>query len=109
MATISVPITSRFRYTRVFFTNGLYRYGTYVPPPSFETVQAGNYSSYSVTASDIGFLDRIAVRFYGPGNESMWWALCRVNGIIDPEVDVWPGRKLKIPPREQVVQFIGGS
>lgn len=98
---------SRFRDTLLYATGeGLYQYGPYAPPPEFESLSPADYSSYICGASDVGFPDLIATRFYGPGTESLWWVICRVNGIVDVETDIFVGRKIKIPPYSAVAAFV---
>ena len=105
MATIRIATSSRYRSTSLHQDVDLLQYGTYQPPAEFEDVSPGNYATYVVAVQDVGFLDKIAVRFYGPGTEAYWWVICRVNGIVDVETDLWPGRKLVIPPLSAVSAF----
>ena len=105
----SVP-SSRFRDTSLYRSRdvGLYFYGPYVPPVEFEQKYFESTVTHLVAIHEIGFLDKIAVKYYGAGNEALWWVICRINGIVDVEVDVWPGRKLTIPTLEVVNHFLRG-
>jgi hypothetical protein len=62
--------------------------------------------THKVAASDIGFLDRLAVKFYGAGFEDFWWAIAYVNNIADPDEEMFIGQTLTIPPREAVTTFL---
>ena len=64
------------------------------------------YRVHVVEDLDIGFLDRVAVRYYGPGNERFWWAIAYANAIVDQESDLTPGQILVVPPREAIQSFI---
>lgn len=62
--------------------------------------------THTVSAGDIGFLDRIAVKFYGAGFEDFWWVLAYANGIADPDEEMFVGQSLTIPSREAVTTFL---
>lgn len=71
-----------------------------------EFAQLGTeYQVYRVTDADVGFLDRIAVRFYGPGSEGLWWVIAYANAIVDPE-SLRPGDALLIPSRARVREYV---
>lgn len=110
MTSINSAPTSRFRDTALYRSqdNGTYFYGPYAPPVEFDKVYANATITHTVASHEIGFLDKIAVRYYGAGNEAMWWAICRLNGIVDVESDVWAGRKLTVPTLQVVNQFLRG-
>lgn len=97
MAAIVTTSSSRYRRTPLLNEDGLYFYGPYIPPTEFDQAYPSGTITHLVSIQEVGFLDKIAVRYYGPGNEGLWWAICRVNGIIDVETDMWPGLKLTIP------------
>jgi hypothetical protein len=65
-----------------------------------------NIRTYAVSATDIGFLDRIAARFYGSGFEDFWWAIAYVNRIVDVDTDMFVGQRLVLPPREALTAFL---
>ena len=65
-----------------------------------------NVRTHTVTSADIGFLDQIAVKFYGAGFEDFWWVLGYVNNIADPDEEMFVGQTLTIPPREAVTTFL---
>jgi nucleoid-associated protein YgaU len=48
----------------------------------------------------------LAVRYYGPGYERLWWVIMQANNIIDPSAEMYPGQRLLIPPRASVLRFI---
>lgn len=70
---------------------------------------SAGFSYYVIQRSDVGFLDRIAYRYYG--DESLWWVIAYANGIFDPEFDVTVGTKVTIPNVEAVNAFVqrGGN
>lgn len=71
----------------------------------FYTV-GSDFRIHRVRDIDIGFLDRLAVDYYGPGNERMWWSIAYANAIIDPERDMHVGDALLIPSRTALQQFL---
>lgn len=62
--------------------------------------------THIVGAEDIGFLDRVAVKFYGPGFEDFWWVLAYANNIADPHEEMSVGQSLVIPPRGRITAFL---
>jgi len=75
------------------------------PPVEFATIVA-MFTKHRVRQGEVGFLDLIAVKYYGAGNEHFWWAIAMVNGIIDPELDMEMGQVLLVPPRDLVTRFL---
>ena len=62
--------------------------------------------TYVVGAEDVGFLDRVAVRFYGAGFEDFWWVIAYVNNIGDQQEGMFVGQSLVIPPRDRITAFL---
>lgn len=76
-------------------------------PVLIDFEQAGSdFQVHRVRQQDIGFLDLLAVRFYGAGFEDFWWAIAYANAIIDPESEMFVGQSLVIPSREAVTTFL---
>jgi hypothetical protein len=94
----------RYKYTGVYDdSDGAGpRFGPLMAPGELDGAGAYKYQTHIVSSADMDFLDRVAVRYYGAGKEMMWWALCRINGIVDVSTDVYPGMRLRIPPMEAV-------
>ena len=62
--------------------------------------------THIVAAEDVGFLDRVAVKFYGPGFEDFWWVIAYANNIADQQEEMSVGQNLVIPPRERITSFL---
>lgn len=113
---LQVPTRSRYKLTRVFFNDerdprlpgrnldGL-EFGLMSTLPDFEDLGA-DFQVHRVRVSEIGFLDQIAVRYYGPGFEDMWWVLAYANRIIDPDSEMFDGQELVIPGRSALTSFL---
>lgn len=65
-----------------------------------------SYRTYAVRSPDVGFLDRIAVQFYGAGFEWAWWAIAYANNMVDPDQEMFVGQRLVIPSREALLRFV---
>lgn len=64
------------------------------------------FRTYVVRSLDIGFLDRIAVLFFGAGYEWAWWAIAYANSMVDPDQEMFVGQRLTIPPRSALQKFL---
>jgi nucleoid-associated protein YgaU len=102
---IIIPRDSRYKDTKVHRDARGLSYGVYVHPVEFDTVSSA-YQLHRVVASEVGFLDMIAVRYYGDGFERLWWSIAQVNRIIDPERDMRVGQTLVIPPRSAAEAYV---
>lgn len=103
------PENSRYKSTQVFRIRDTDRQGNElalmsVLPDFFQLGE--DFNTYTVGARDIGFLDRVAVRFYGPGFEWAWWVIAYANAIIDVEQEMFSGQKLVIPTRTRLQSFL---
>lgn len=102
---VDVATSSRYKDTRVYASR---QFGPLFAlmelPPEFAESRADE-SGYIVRKVDVGFLDQIAVRYYGPGFEKFWWVLALVNRIIDPDLDMFVNQKLRVPSRATVLEF----
>jgi hypothetical protein len=65
-----------------------------------------NVRTHTITSADRGFLDAVAVKFYGAGFEDFWWVIAYANNILDPDAEMFVGQQLKIPSREVVTSFL---
>jgi hypothetical protein len=106
VATITIPINSRYKDTPVFSDNGVVSFELQIPPPEF-TVQPAGATKHTVRSFEVGFLDIVAVQYFGAGYEVMWWAIAQANGMIDPEREMYPGQQLVIPPPSAKQSFLG--
>lgn len=82
--------------------------GLWQKPTDFLTPDT-NWVVHVVRQSEVGFLDKLAVRYFGPGMEQMWWVIAQANAIIDVDVDMFPGQRLVVPPRSAVTSFLARS
>ena len=101
---IEVSNRSRYKDTLVFSGDRGPEFGLCALPREFSENDIGE-RTHLVAAVEVGFLDLIAARYYGPGNEILWWSLAQVNNIIDPAQDMFPGMALRIPQRSRIVDF----
>jgi len=108
-ATKIVP-ESRYKDTRVFDDGEGYgkQFGLMESPTEFEAdFDPVVAVRHTVTYGEVGFLDRLAVTHFGEGTEELWWVIALVNGIIDPDYDMYLGQVLLIPLPAQVASFVG--
>lgn len=106
--TITLSRTNRYKDTPAFKVGSNVEFGLWEAPPEFlASAQPTGVRLHTVRLHEVGFLDIIAVMYYGDGFENMWWTIAAANGIIDPETEMYPGLKLKIPPDSRKSSFIG--
>lgn len=86
-------------------TRGAY-YDLWTEPVEFADADPATFTQYLVTAADVGFLDNVAVRVWGQGNETQWWIIAAANGMIDPESEMCAGQVLLIPSLAAVRNFL---
>jgi hypothetical protein len=103
--TLQLSTDSRYKLTRLFEGDEGLVFGLLSVLDDFYTL-GDDYQIHRVTAPEVGFLDIVAARFFGPGNESLWWVIAYANGIIDPDVDMFPGQTLVIPTRQRLLRFL---
>lgn len=102
---VNLPYLSRYKDTPVYDEGGALEFELWAAPPEFgDQGTAGR--THRVTQHEVGFLDIIAVRYFGRGFESAWWAIAQANGIIDPEREMFAGMALIIPPKSRVTQYL---
>ena len=101
---VDVARSSRYKDTPVYQGHVTFEFGLLEVPPEFDALRDGD-KAHRVARNDIGFLDGLAVTYYGPGNEKFWWVIALVNGIIDPDRDMFVGQVLTIPSRSTVLEF----
>lgn len=63
------------------------------------------YKRHRVKVNEVGFLDLIATKFYGAGNEKDAWIIAQANAIVVWDRDMYPGQVLYIPSQSSVLQF----
>lgn len=97
---------SRFKDTAAWQTTDGVVYGLMESPRELDSFVSGASQTYRVNAQDVGQPDAIAVRYYGPGREKLWWFIMLANGIVDPERDLSPGIQIIIPPRHLADAFV---
>lgn len=101
---INLSAESRYKDTPVYLEGEVLEFALWEPIEEFADL-SGGYRVHRVSSNEVGFLDILAVRFYGQGYESLWWVIAQANALLDPEAEMYPGMVLYIPPRSAVVQF----
>lgn len=110
MPAINSASSSRFRDTALYVSQdtGTYFYGPYIPPVEFDQEFPNATITHLVASHEVGFMDKIAVKYYGEGNEALWWSICRLNGIVDVESGMWTGQILVVPTKSVAQYFTSG-
>jgi hypothetical protein len=103
-----MAIRSRYKDTNNENTSEGTVLSLWVPPVEFQTVK-DNWGTHTVRQHEVGFLDILAARYFGAGMEQLWWVIAQANGIVDPDVDMYPGQRLRIPSRDEVMTFVSRS
>ena len=96
---------SRYKTTKVFAGSRGLELGLMEVLDDLYTI-GSDYRTYVVRSPDIGFLDRIAVLFYGEGYEWAWWTIAYANSIVDPDQEMYVGQRLVIPTRSAIQRFL---
>lgn len=102
---ITLSNTSRYKDTKVFDGDRGSEFGLWEAPVEF-TQQDDGYVLHRIAGHEVGFLDILAVQYYGEGYEILWWSIALANGIIDPEQELEPNDVIQIPPRSAALQFL---
>jgi hypothetical protein len=105
VTTINFPNTTRYKDTSMYTGDRGNEFGLMEIPSEFQE-PTSDYKQHRVRQDEIGFLDIIAVRYYGNGMEELWWIIALVNDMIDYEQEMFVGQVLLIPPREKVIAFL---
>lgn len=105
MPDLSIPRSSRYKDTPMFRNGKQIEFGLYQPPDEFLDPRDDNFRIHVVMSNEVGALDLIAKRYYGPGMETLWWAIAQANDIVDSEADVEPGQRLLIPSADRMDGF----
>lgn len=58
----------------------------------------------TVRADEVGRPDLISLRAYGTVN--LWWIIMKLNGIVDPRIDLVPGAQIAIPSRLDISDYM---
>lgn len=104
MANVAIPQGSRYKDTPVYEGTRGPEFALMEPP--VEALQESRgYRTHRVRSHELGFLDVLAVRYYGVGTERLWWFLALSNAILDSETEMQVGQTLLVPPRTLAVQF----
>ena len=96
---------SRYKTTKVFEDDRGFELGLMAVLDDFYEI-GDDFRTHQVRSQDIGFLDRIAVRFYGAGFEWAWWVIAYANNIVDPDLDMFEDQRLVIPRRAAIQSFL---
>lgn len=100
-----MAIRSRYKDTYVANTSEGTVLALWHPPVEFQKVK-DNWRTHTVRQNEVGFLDILAARYFGAGMEQLWWVIAQANGIVDVDADMYPGQRLRIPSRDEVMSFI---
>jgi hypothetical protein len=106
---ILISNKGRYKYTGVYSSADGALYGTWMAPDALDSKVPNRGQIHILASSEVGFLDKVAARYYGDGGEMLWWALCRANGITDPETDTYAGMRLYVPDRATVDEYVRQS
>ena len=102
---VDVLTSSRYKDTSVYNTEQFGPVFALMELPEEFATPREDESTYIVKRGDIGFLDQIAVRYFGPGFERMAWVIAVVNRIVDPDFDMFVNQILRIPSRRTVLEY----
>jgi len=102
---VDVATSSRYKDTGIYATDQFGPVFALMELPQEFAEAREDETVYTVRKVDVGFLDQIAVRHYGPGFEKFWWVLALVNRIIDPDHDMFVNQSLRVPSRATVLEF----
>ncbi len=105
-SSVTLSNLSRYKDTRIFDEGGDLEFELQTQPDEFNNIPQGS-QTHVVRSHEVGFLDIVAVRYYGVGYERMWWSIAQANNIINPESEMYPGMELVIPGRDRLTSFIG--
>lgn len=105
MSNLLLSNLSRYKDTKVFSEGGIVEFALFEAPNEFVEART-DFKIHRVKQNEVGFLDLLAVRYYGRGYETLWWVIALANALIDPETEMFPGMTLVIPPRDAVVLFL---
>lgn len=103
--TVSITNNSRYKDTLVYAGDAGPEFGLYAGPSEF-LLPADEDVLHVVQANEVGFLDKLSERYYGSGNEAMWWAIAQLNAITDPELEMFAGMTIRIPIRTRLFAFV---
>lgn len=102
----AASIRSRFKDTPTFNGDRGEYFGLMEPPDELFNADPSDYILYAIEPADVGFPDRITTNVFGDGYEDLWWAVTLLNGIIDPETEMYAGRIIRVPNRGLILQFL---
>lgn len=102
---VLVPRDSRYKDTPVYADPFGTVFALMEPPVEFVEPRPDE-KLHTVTRAEVGMLDHLAVRYWGPSFERFWWVIGLVNRLIDPDQDMRPGQVLRVPSRATVMEFI---
>jgi hypothetical protein len=106
VATITLSALSRYKGTKAYeAADGTPEFALWEAPIEFIEDRDG-YREHRVKQNEVGFLDLLTGRYFGPNYEALWWAIAAANGMVDPEIEMYAGQVLLIPPRDAILEFI---
>jgi len=104
--TLTLRSDSRYKDTPIYTaTDDKPVFALFEAPGEF-TESDEDASTHEVKSNEIGMLDKLAVLYFGAGQEHMWWVIALANALVDPEMEMYVGQKLVIPQRSLVMKYI---
>lgn len=81
-------------------SDGLVRFRAMFEMPNWDGVEGGEVTY--VIEDPNARLDRLAVQFWGEAKKELYWVLAARNGLDLPDVQLYKGRKIKVPSIEWI-------
>ena len=78
----------------------LIRFRAMFEMPNWEGVEEGEITLVIENSTDR--LDKIAARMWGPERQELYWVIAARNNLDLPDVQLYKGRKLKIPSKSWI-------
>jgi phage tail protein X len=100
-----MTVPSRYKDTLVYLDGGTRSQGVFKCPDYLST-PTPEWKNITLRATDLGQLDAVAVRLYGPGMEALWWVILQANGVVHQERELKAGSVLRVPPASAVDTFM---
>lgn len=80
--------------------SGIVRFRSMFEMPNWDGVEDDEITY--VVSGDSERLDRVAVKFWGEEGTELYWVIAARNNLDLPDVELYEGRKLKIPSKNWI-------
>lgn len=97
---------SRYKDTATFVGGRGRQYAPFELPAELADPAAPGAVVHRLVDDEAGFLDAVAVRYYGPGAEDLWWVIAFASGMVDVEAEAVAGRLVLVPPYDRVAAML---